>query len=113
MKKNIVDLFNQITQSGNPDLYGDIIQKHYEKFKFFYKCIKNIECISIDNIRCEANENELLIFVNDIDESVCNDINEAFYKGPFSHNMNLVYRDSCMILLLKNDEENYYEDRFT
>lgn len=74
----MITLFNQLTSKELVDytLFSRIIDSHYEKFKYLYYIIKNIDLDDIESITCTDDENNLLVTIipNDI-----NRINDIIY----------------------------------
>lgn len=61
MKNDFITLFNRLTSSKLADysLFSDMIENHYEKFKFLYYMINNIDLNNIDSIYSKTSKKEL------------------------------------------------------
>lgn len=64
---DMITVFNQLTHSELTDysLFEEVLDNHYEKYRFFYNIMEPIELDKVKNISCEvpAHETELLITV--------------------------------------------------
>jgi len=66
MLNDIISVFNQLTRSELADcsLFENIINRHYEKFKYFYSIIDNINLKSIIDIDCQEESTKLNIYIS-------------------------------------------------
>lgn len=66
MKKDMVSVINQLT--SNEELAGydtlkQILITHYNKFKFFYKYLKELD-VDIRNLYCKEMGDELILYIS-------------------------------------------------
>ena len=99
MKKNdFITIFNQLTSSKLADysLFTDIIENHYEKFKYLYYMIDDIDLKNVNTIYSKANKKELTTVIVPKSVKYSNeiifDINDRKNKYPLSEyfNVNLI-----------------------
>jgi hypothetical protein len=123
MKSDLVNIFNRLTSSelADCDLFSDILENHYEKFKYFYSLIEDINVSKIDRIYCKTNKNTLRIVIEPEDTSYINKIiysinsNKDDYTFSKYFNLNLIESGDCLLVEIetKNNvkEEGIYENR--
>ena len=58
MKTDLITIFNQLTSSELADynLFSDIIENHYEKFRYLYSLINNLNLSKVKTINCKTKE---------------------------------------------------------
>jgi len=66
MLNDIIYVFNQLTRNELADcsLFENIINRHYEKFKYFYYIIDNISLKNILDIKCQEESTKLYIYIS-------------------------------------------------
>jgi len=124
----MITVFNQLTQSELTDysLFEDVLDNHFEKYRFFYSVMEFISLKHVKKIYCEcpANKRELIIIVkfsgkkhmaDFIDEFQHNLENtRTFLRDYFITTLN---KDgNCLNISIENKsisrESDIYEDRF-
>lgn len=62
----MIDVFNRLTdqQLADCQLFEDMILIHYEKFKYFYYIIEDMDLKTVQEIHCQEKDNELIMFIN-------------------------------------------------
>jgi hypothetical protein len=127
MAIDMILVFNQFTNQGlaDCDLFENILENHYEKFKYFYSIIEDMCLDKVQKIHCEEQESGLEIYIlfknkKDRDEFVT-----KFNK--YQSKCSKSYYDEYFELGMKNDantlnisienkniskEEDIYENRF-
>lgn len=75
---NIV-VFSKLTKSelSECSLFEDILDSHYEKFKFFYSLIKNLCLKNVEKIICKEQTDKLLIFIYFKTKTLLNNFNKS------------------------------------
>lgn len=65
MKTDMITLFNRLTSQELADysLFSHMIDLHYEKFKYLYYVLKDIELSHIDNIVCVENVESISVTI--------------------------------------------------
>lgn len=124
MKSDLINIFNRLTSSelADYDLFFEILENHYEKFKYLYSLIEDINLKKIDQIYCKTSKTKLRIIIEPQKESYINDIIYNINKNrdnyTFSEHFNLDLIESGDRLLIeiktKNNkkEGELYESRF-
>lgn len=61
----MIDVFNRLTdqQLADCELFENMIETHYEKFKYFYYIIEDVCLNTVQKIHCQENVTELKIFI--------------------------------------------------
>ena len=124
MKNDFVTIFNQLTSSKLADysLFSDMIENHYEKFKFLYYLIEDIDLDNIDNIYSKASKKELKTFIIPksvkCSNSIIFDINSKKQEYSLSSffNINLTEEHDKLVVSIRivddKKEGEIYENRF-
>ena len=124
MKSDLINIFNRLTSSELADynLFDDILENHYEKFKYLYSLIEDIDLKKIGQIYCKAKKNCLRVIIEPDNVSDINtiiySINENRNNYTFSKYFKLDIVESQNNLLLeigvKNNkkEGDMYDNRF-
>lgn len=123
MRNDIIDVFNQLTDSQLADceLFKNLILLHYEKFKFFYSIIECVCLKTIQSITCLEKPQVLKIFIKFNNEKeiknfvkIFNDSNKRKLCKYFS--LKIEKNGSYLNISIENNgisrEEEIYEDRF-
>ena len=124
MKSNLINIFNRLTSSELADynLFDDILEHHYEKFRYLYSLIEDIDLNKIGQIYCKAKKNILRVIIEpndvaDMNTIICN-INQNRNNYIFSKYLKLDIIESQSNLLIeigvKNNkkEGDIYDNRF-
>jgi len=124
MKTDLINVFNRLTDSQLVDcnLFSDILENHYEKFKYFYSLIEDINLNKIEQIYCKANKNALRVIIEPHDITYINDIvfkinsNRDDYIFSKHFKLNLVESKNYLLVEIstKNNkkEGDIYDSRF-
>lgn len=124
MKSDLINIFNRLTSSELADynLFSEILENHYEKFKYLYSLIENVNLNKVEQIYCTTNKTTLRVIIEPHDVSYINDIiykiNKKRDKYTFSKHFTLNLVESQNYLLVeigtKNNkkEGEMYESRF-
>jgi hypothetical protein len=123
MSNDMVLIFNQLIDKEltDCDLFKDILDLHYEKFKYFYKIIEDMDLSSVQKINCEELESLLKIIISfknksnrDLFFKDFNSLKDSFSKDYFTLNIDKD-TNKINITIINNNiytEEDIYEDRF-
>lgn len=73
---DLITIFNQLTSSELADynLFDEILSNHYEKFKYLYSLINDIDLTKIDKIRCTSSSRALHVYITPDKVEYLNDI---------------------------------------
>ena len=124
MKSDLINIFNRLTSSELADynLFSEILENHYEKFKYLYSLIENINLNKVEQIYCKTNKNSLRAIIEPHEISYINDIVYKINKNrnnyTFSEHFKLDLVESQNYLLIeikmKNNkkESDVYASRF-
>lgn len=124
MKNDMITLFNQLTSSELADytLFSNIVDYHYEKFKYLYYMLKDGDLSRIANIACTEDINTLhvVIKIDDIDyiDPLVYSVNarKARYNLADNFNVNISWYDHALhiiINVINNEREgDIYAGRF-
>lgn len=119
MHNNIIDVFNQLTDSQLADcrLFQNIILSHYEKFKYFYSIIENISLNTINSIRCLEEPCLLNIFITFKNKKELNKFIQLFRTSKNKYFLiNTTVNVLNLNISIENNqisrEEEIYENRF-
>lgn len=121
----MIEVFNRLTSSKLADcsLFRNMLDEHYQKFRYFYSLIKNIDMKSISEISCVSKPQSIVITIipsenNDIN-TIIYAINERKKSHPDSKLFvtNIVEYDGTisieiMLYRLAKEGELYDVDRF-
>lgn len=124
---SMVTLFNQLTHDELADYskFDNLLDYHYEKFKYLYRVIEGLTLEGIKSITCaDKSEKELriFIFISDKKKAVSigkklNEIVRTFksdYKKYFKVSVTVEEARLVVVISAKKiaKEEDIYEDRF-
>lgn len=124
MKSDLINIFNRLTSSELADynLFSEILENHYEKFKYLYTLIEDINLDKIDKIQCKTNKHNLRVVIEPDDISYINDIvceingNRNKYTFYKHFDLNITESHSCLLIeiSIKNNkkEGEMYASRF-
>jgi len=124
MKSDLINIFNRLTSSELADynLFSEILENHYEKFKYLYSLIETINLDKVDRIQCKTNKHNLRVVIEPDDISYINDIiceinsNRNKYTFYKYFDLNLTESHSCLLIEIgiKNNkkEGEMYASRF-
>jgi len=123
----MISVFNQLTENelADCDLFEDILNLHYEKFKYFYLIIEDICLGDVQKIECTENTKQLIVIIKFDD----NKDRDSFRKvmDKYTKNKNSVYYSKYFSVKIEKEsnklnisienkkicrEEDIYEDRF-
>lgn len=81
-KKSMVEVFKQLTHDELTDysLFEEILDKHYQKFKYFYHSTSDIAFNITDKIKgisCYSEDNGILIEIKFPNSDLCKDYKES------------------------------------
>lgn len=119
----MITLFNRLTSKKLVDytLYDHVIGYHYEKFKYLYYMIGDIDLSHIDNITCEDDEDDLIVYISTtkpkyLDDVVytINDRKNSYSKREyFKLNVSELSDVVTLSIGIQNNEkeEDLYENR--
>ena len=113
--ESIITIYNKLTETKDLDTFKNILEYHYDKFKYFYRALE--KCTRkevISNITCnEATDDILEIIINTEKknnmEEVINELMDNFkdsYFESYSIRTSIDKRKKIIILDLCNQE--YY-----
>lgn len=113
--ESIITIYNRLTETKDLDTFKNILDYHYDKFKYFYRALEkctNKEAIS--NIICNEVTNDILEIVINTEkknnmEEIINEITNNFkdsYFENYSIRTSIDKRKKIIILDLCNQE--YY-----
>jgi len=79
MENDMIIIFNQLTKSELSDcsLFENILNYHYEKFKFFYSLIRNLCLKNVEKIICNEQTDKLLIYIHFKTKPLLNNFNKT------------------------------------
>lgn len=124
MKNDLITIFNQLTSSKLADysLFSDIIEKHYEKFKYLYSLIEDVDLSTVDKIDCEVDQYKLRTIIDAHKNKYLNDIiytinaNRCSYIHYDFFNVDLIQNHTQLVIDItmksNNGEEIIYANRF-
>lgn len=92
---DMIDIFNRLTESelSECELFKDILENHYEKYKYFYWQICDIPFDKVQCIICEPSESCILIKIE-----FKNNKNRDSFKKTMKNNISSFSSD---------DDENF------
>lgn len=124
MRNDMITIFNQLTSSKLADytLFENIIDYHYEKFKYLYFLINGINLKKIEKIYCTENRNSMEVYIEPhenkyINDIVCaiNDKRHDYYNYKYFH-VDIIEDGGTLIIniSMKNNREegDIYANRF-
>lgn len=124
MKSDLINIFNRLTSSELADynLFSEILENHYEKYKYLYSLIEDVNLDKVEQIYCKTNKHNLRVIIEPHDISYINDIvceinskrnNHTFHKH---FNLNMIESQNCLLIEIgiKNNkkEGEMYASRF-
>lgn len=124
MKTDLITIFNQLTSSELADynLFSDIIENHYEKFRYLYSLINNLNLSKVKTINCKTKEYGLKVYIEPFEIKYANDIifniNSNKHNYIFSDYFDLDLCEDNGILKIKismmdgQKESDIYANRF-
>lgn len=125
MKNDLITIFNQLTSSELADykLFSNIIENHYEKFKYLYSLIEDVDLSTVDKIYCDCDEEDsLTIYIEAAKTKYLNEIiftinsNKKSYAFFDYFNTDLIqdHNKLCMVISVRNGmkEDDIYANRF-
>lgn len=124
MKSDLINIFNRLTSSELADynLFSEILENHYEKFKYLYSLLEGVNLKKIDDITCNTNKNTLRVIIEPEEVSYINDIiykmnknrNNYTYSKHFKLDINESNSRLLVEITTKNNkkEGEMYESRF-
>lgn len=124
MKNDIITLFNRLTSSELADytLFSNIVDLHYEKFKYLYYMLKDGDLSRIANISCTEDENTLYVTIEIDDTDYINPLvysvnaRKSRYNLADDFNVNISWYDHALhidISVIGNEREgDLYAGRF-
>jgi len=82
MKTDMITLFNRLTTSELADynLFSNMIDLHYEKFKYLYYMLKDVDLSGIDTITCDENEDRISVKITVLSDEYMSDIIHNIYE---------------------------------
>lgn len=87
MKTDMITLFNRLTTSELADynLFSNMIDLHYEKFKYLYYMLKDVDLSGIDTITCDENEDRISVKITVLSDEYMSDIIHNIYERRDSY----------------------------
>ena len=76
MRHDMITLFNQLTSSELADytLFENILEYHYEKFRYFYFLINDVNLKKIEKIYCKEKRSNIMVYIIPHENKYINDI---------------------------------------
>lgn len=123
MKNDFITIFNQLTSSKLADysLFSDLIDNHYEKFKYLYYLIGDVDISKIDTIYAKTSKKTLTTYITPKNVKYSNeiifDINSKKHKYQYSNyfEVNLIEERNVLEISIKTvdnkKEGDIYADR--
>lgn len=123
MKHDMITLFNRLTTRELADytLFSHMLDLHYEKFKYLYYMLKDVDLAQIDNITCEENSERISVDITPTSIDYCSDImssidnrKDSYRKSNyFSISITCYSNDINIIIRMAGDEKegDLYADR--
>ena len=124
MKNDMITLFNQLTSSELADytLFTNILENHYEKFRYLYHMINDINLNKVVKIYCKETKSTITVYIEPHENKYINDIvyiinkkkntyyNSEYFTTNISESKNILIIDISM----SNDHEegDIYANRF-
>ena len=73
---DMITLFNQLTSKKLADynLFSHMIELHYEKFKYLYYILKNLDLNTVSDITCVESDDKISVSIEPSKNSYTNDI---------------------------------------
>lgn len=113
--ESIITIYNRLTETKDLDTFKNILEYHYDKFKYFYRALE--KCTSkevISNITCNEATNDILEIIINTEkknnmEEIINELMDNFkdsYFESYSLRTSIDKRKKIIILDLCNQE--YY-----
>ena len=124
MKSDLINIFNRLTSSELADynLFSEILENHYEKYKYLYSLIEEINLDKVDRIYCKTNKHNLRVVIEPQEITYINDIiceinkNRNKYTFYKHFNLDMVESHNCLLIEIgiKNNkkEGEMYASRF-
>jgi len=103
MLNDIISVFNQLTRNELADcsLFENIINRHYEKFKYFYFIIDNISLKNIIDIKCQEESTRLNISIS-FKTKKERDLFFNIFNNKINNNCNFKYKDYFIFKIIKD-----------
>ena len=124
MTNDMITLFNQLTSSKLADytLFENILEHHFEKFKYLYFLINKINLKKINKIYCEETKDLITVYIEPHDNKYISDMisdierKQHLYCNSDYFYINIIREKTLLIIdvgMAENREEcDIYEDRF-
>lgn len=124
MANDMITLFNQLTSSELADytLFENILDYHFEKFKYLYFLINKVNLKKINKIYCEANKEFITVYIEPHDNKYISDMisdierKQNLYCNSDYFYINIIKEKNLLVIdvgMAENREEcDIYENRF-
>lgn len=124
MASNLITIFNRLTSSELADynIFSEILENHYEKFKYFYSLIDGVDLDKVEQIYARTGKNSLRItiepheiqYINDIVFTINKNRNNYTFSDHFT--INMVESSGCLLIEIgmqnNKKEKSVYASRF-
>lgn len=117
MKNDLISIFNRLTSTELADynLFEDIIDNHYEKFKYSYYLIKDINLDTIDKIYCISKKNSINIVIKPLNNNIIDDLITIITKDisgyQYSNEFKISIKQSSVDIIIKINAVNNKKER--
>lgn len=76
MKHDRITIFNHIASNNllEVDLFEQLLEYHFEKFRYFYSLLENINLQNIKCINCKEKKKSLKLYIVPLENKYINDI---------------------------------------
>lgn len=88
MVNDMITVFNRLTSKTLADytLHEHIVELHYEKFKYLYYMINDMDLSHIETITCEDDSNNLIVKIESTKAKYLNDVIYYINERKSSYN---------------------------
>jgi len=103
----MIIIFNKLINSDLSDcsIFENILNYHYEKFKFFYSLIKNLCLKNVEKISCQEKIDDLLILISFKTKPLTTNFSKALQDTINSNDY--VYANHFILTINKNSNIIY------
>lgn len=122
---DMITLFNQLTSSKLADfnVFAEIVDNHYEKFKYLYYMIGKLNLKKINTVLCDLNESSINVEITAKENKYINTIiftineRKSEYKKSEYFDIDLCEENGVVILNISMNQDSkegdlLYADRF-
>lgn len=123
---DMITIFNQLTSTELADytLFDNLLELHFEKFRYFYSTIKYLDLDNISEITCTDTDDSLTFnirpkknkYVNDVENLLISEANKYAYHYAKHFKIDISSTNSMIIFKIshkkiRKEREIYAEDR--